>query len=263
MKKFLLFSMAACMSIVMSAQCDNDYDFGEVEFGVAPDPALGEEFDQAVINEFYSDTINLIVPLDAGVVNEAFTGFTIDSLSLDGVFVTIDSEQVDLSTIGLEIICNNNGDSPNPCTLMGGNQYCALVQGTPNIAGDLPLQINVTGYLLFLGEVQNIPFSFDGYTLTILDPNEIIDVPTSVNSVSQNIPNPFAQNTKINYSLTNSGIVTFEVSNILGEIVYEEIVQGRRGNNSIDFNGAEFESGIYLYSIEANNSKVTKKMIIR
>ena len=33
--------------------------------------------------------------------------------------------------LGLSFVLNNQGDSPNPTTLLGGNQYCALLSGTP------------------------------------------------------------------------------------------------------------------------------------
>jgi len=50
-----------------------------------------------------------------------------------------------LSELGLAVHCNNNGDSGLECSFLGGNQYCASLEGTPTMAGNFRADITVEG----------------------------------------------------------------------------------------------------------------------
>jgi plastocyanin len=50
-----------------------------------------------------------------------------------------------LSELGLAVNCNNNGDSGLECSFLGGNQYCASIEGTPTMAGNFRADITVEG----------------------------------------------------------------------------------------------------------------------
>ena len=60
-----------------------------------------------------------------------------------------------LDAVGLQVNCNNNGDSGNPCSFLGGNQYCASLTGTPSVQGSYRVDIYVTGWVTVFG----FPFS--------------------------------------------------------------------------------------------------------
>lgn len=265
MKRLLLSVFTIGLVIGAQAQCDPDYDFGEAGFGVSPDPAIGESFEEAWLGQEYEEIVHILVPTDAGDVDSTFAGLgaVIDSLQLEGVFVDIgEIEPVPLSDIGLEIECNNLGDSPDPCTMMGGTQYCAKITGIPTIAGEFPLIIGVTGYIVVFNQTQGIPVNFDQYTFVVNDNPDNIEVQTGVTSVAQNVPNPFVGTTTIKYELMNSGTITYKVSNLLGEVVYQERYQGKKGSNQFTFDGSEMNPGIYLYSVEAEGKKFTKRMVV-
>lgn len=254
----------AFVSLVYS-QCSPDYDFGDAGFGVSPDPAIGESFNEGDVGVEYEETIHILVPTDAGDVDSTFAGLgaVIDSLELNGVFVdTGGGNPVPLEDIGLNVSCNNLGDSPNACTMLGGNQYCALIDGIPTLAGEFPLIISVTGYIVVFGQTQGIPISFDQYMLIINGDPENISEQSGLTSVSQNVPNPFVNTTTIKYELQNAGSIWFKVSNLLGEIVYKEEIIGRRGENEFTYNAHELNPGIYLYSVEAEGKKFTKRMVV-
>lgn len=82
-------------------------------------------------------------------------------------------------------------------------------------------------------------------------------------SLSQNYPNPFNPSTVINFSVPKTGQVILKVYNILGQeittLVNEEITVG---SHSVRFDGSGLSSGLYLYSIEAENYRETKKMVL-
>jgi hypothetical protein len=265
MKRLLLSGLSLAIFSLSYSQCDPDYDFGEAGFGVSPDPAIGESFNEGTLGMAYEDVVHILVPTDAGDVDSTFMGLgaVIDSLELNGVFVDIgELEPVPLSDIGLQEHCNNLGDSPNECTMMGGTQYCASIDGTPTLAGEFPLIISVTGYIVVFGQTQGIPVNFDQYTLIINDNPDNINEQNGITDVAQNVPNPFVGSTSISYQLQNAGTVWFKVSNLLGEVVYQEMIQGRKGKNDFSFDGSEMNPGIYLYSVEADGKKFTKRMVV-
>jgi hypothetical protein len=82
--------------------------------------------------------------------------------------------------------------------------------------------------------------------------------------LSQNFPNPFNPSTEIKYSIPVNAYVTITVYNLLGEEVSRLINNEFKttGYYSIQFNGANFASGVYFYRIEAGNYISTKKMVL-
>ncbi len=90
-------------------------------------------------------------------------------------------------------------------------------------------------------------------------------------SLSQNYPNPFNPSTQINYDLPGSTFVTLKVYNALGEEVARLVNNEFKsaGSYSVTFDGSNFGSGIYFYSIEVRQAgsatgqlKETKKMVL-
>lgn len=264
MKKFLLFATIVSFTTSSFAQCSpDDYTFDGAQFGVSPDPLLGESFEIGYLGMAYADIIYMLVPTEAGDVDTAFAGFgTIDSLRLDAVNVSVNGNLVDISTIGLGFTCNNNGDLNDPCSFLGGEQYCADLTGTPTMAGVFPLEIAVTGWVnSFLGTIE-IPYSFTNYSITVVDPDFVTEnVKTELNAIS-NFPNPVDNSTDIVFEINKSQPVVFTVNNLLGEKVSSKNFQARRGKNTISFDASSLKAGIYLYSITAGDKKVTRRMVV-
>ena len=78
--------------------------------------------------------------------------------------------------------------------------------------------------------------------------------------LEQNYPNPFNPSTKISFSIPK---VRIDVYNILGQGVRTLLNENKTtGNYTISFNAGNLPSGIYLYSIIADNFVQTKKMIL-
>jgi uncharacterized protein (DUF1501 family) len=81
--------------------------------------------------------------------------------------------------------------------------------------------------------------------------------------VVQNYPNPFSKTTKIEYNLTRSAHVTFRLMDMLGrEITVIDRGIEEDGYYSVDFEDNSLMSGIYLYTIQADDQKITKRMLI-
>jgi hypothetical protein len=108
------------------------------------------------------------------------------------------------------------------------------------------------------------------YTQTY-DPVQV-DIGTSLNdrinsvltfSLSQNYPNPFNPNTKIEYSIPKSGHIKLKVYDILGNEVATLVNEVKSpGNYAAEFDASTFASGVYIYTIRADNFVQSKKMIL-
>jgi Secretion system C-terminal sorting domain len=79
----------------------------------------------------------------------------------------------------------------------------------------------------------------------------------------QNFPNPFNPSTQIEFTLEESGQVTLKVFNLLGKEV-STLVDSKlsAGIHSVNFDGSNLNSGVYLYTIKTDNFIRTKKMIL-
>ena len=82
-------------------------------------------------------------------------------------------------------------------------------------------------------------------------------------SLSQNYPNPFNPSTEIIYTLAKSGNITLKVYNLLGSEV-ATLVNGfmESGKHSAKFNAKDYTSGVYFYTIKADNFTSTRKMML-
>jgi hypothetical protein len=83
-------------------------------------------------------------------------------------------------------------------------------------------------------------------------------------SLQQNYPNPFNPSTTIRFNIPNTSNVTLKIYNISGQevatLVNNEVVSA--GVKEVDFNAVNLSSGIYFYTIKANDFTATKKMVL-
>ncbi len=82
-------------------------------------------------------------------------------------------------------------------------------------------------------------------------------------SLHQNHPNPFNPITEISFSLPSATHVKLEIYNIMGQLV--ATLADRRfeaGQHTIEWNGSQVASGVYLYRLRAGDFVDTKKMIL-
>jgi hypothetical protein len=81
-------------------------------------------------------------------------------------------------------------------------------------------------------------------------------------ALSQNYPNPFNPTTTFTYQLPESAHVLVKVFNSLGEemlVLVNKLQQA--GNYSLVWDASNYASGLYFYSIEADDFKHVKKML--
>ena len=81
--------------------------------------------------------------------------------------------------------------------------------------------------------------------------------------LEQNVPNPFQDNTNINFSLSNTEKISLTVYDTQGRLVDHPVNKVMNpGNHSITFNSKNLSSGFYFYRLEVGKYRLTKKMIL-
>ena len=86
---------------------------------------------------------------------------------------------------------------------------------------------------------------------------------TANSEMGQNYPNPFNPTTTIEFTMAEKDNVRLVVYSIIGQQV-AELVNGEvdAGTHKVTFSGADFSSGIYIYTLAGNTVNITKKMIL-
>ncbi|MBI9073066.1 MAG: T9SS type A sorting domain-containing protein [Melioribacteraceae bacterium] len=146
----------------------------------------------------------------------------------------------------------------------GKYQITGLVPGTYSVVSDDVnfLSEEITEITVDYSDnlTQKINLSMSDDQVTAVDDNNNIP---SAYSLDQNYPNPFNPATSISFNIVQNGNVKLEVFNILGQKVVTLLNKDMSaGYHRINFNAANLSSGIYLYSIKANDFTAVRKMTL-
>jgi alpha-glucosidase (family GH31 glycosyl hydrolase) len=123
---------------------------------------------------------------------------------------------------------------------------------------------DANGKILFIhsstGKDSAIKISIDNVLITKVSNEQ----PNEKNYyLDQNYPNPFNSDTKIKFSLSQSGYVSLKVYDVLGKIVADLINEKKNaGIYELEFNGANLPSGIYFYILRSEKINLVKKMVL-
>ncbi|MBU0476303.1 MAG: T9SS type A sorting domain-containing protein [Bacteroidetes bacterium] len=148
------------------------------------------------------------------------------------------------------------------------DSLCAFItstdQSVPNHPAVAGIQLSYDNEEMHIGEFH----PDDALSVRCVKDNVTIDVkdeqsnPTGYN-LFQNYPNPFNPSTKIKYELKTQSNVKLNITNILGENVFNAVDEIKEaGVYEYNFNAANLSSGIYFYQLNAGNFHEIKKMIL-
>ena len=123
----------------------------------------------------------------------------------------------------------------------------------------------ISGNYLFAGTEANAIWKLDVSQIIGINPINT-EIPLFY-KLHQNYPNPFNPLTKINFEIPNSKsfdeTVLLQVYDVSGRLVHTIINQKMvPGTYSVSFDGSDAASGIYFYTLEADNFRDAKKMVL-
>ena len=76
-------------------------------------------------------------------------------------------------------------------------------------------------------------------------------------------PNPANASTNVNFNLVSEGIVKIEVVNMLGQVVSTQVSKTLApGEQNIELNTSNIQTGAYLVNIISGDFKVTKPVLV-
>ncbi len=190
-------------------------------------------------------------------------------LTFEDVTITDDNADGPPSNFGEFLINDGSGDLR--VELQDGNHmYHNGWDGFNPVPGNIQIQQDgtfesISGYMYFSFSfyklVPRYNSDFVGYVGPLSVERED-GVPTEY-SLDQNYPNPFNPSTTISYSIPNSGSVVMKIYNILGQEVQTLVNQYQSvGNYKVNFDASSLTSGVYFYSIQADNFVQIKKMML-
>jgi hypothetical protein len=133
----------------------------------------------------------------------------------------------------------------------------------PDVSGFRTGPAAFGGGIAFVGAGQNRIF-YDGSNVSpvVGISNNGGEVPNAF-SLSQNYPNPFNPTTNIKFAIPEASYVTLKVYDMLGREVASLVSQEMTsGSYTVDWNAANFTSGVYFYKISAGNFTDTKRMVL-
>jgi hypothetical protein len=116
---------------------------------------------------------------------------------------------------------------------------------------------------------NELPGTYESNTVSTIASKEKLDKRILTNtekmeySLGQNFPNPFNPETKISYTIRESGLVQLKVYDVLGKEVLALVNENKEaGNYSVNFDASQLPSGVYIYRIQSGEFISSKKMIL-
>ena len=228
------------ISMQVSAQCEPDTinceDIGD------PGQFCPLHLPHAGLNVLYDETITVIPP----------GSFAFEGIQLTIIHIRIDS--VKNMPPGIDYF-------PNADILYPDTAYCIQLSGTPTEVGVDTLSIYITALVDILGGIEYQVVDDTSVSITVVEVLGSEPLKNTGFHISQNVPNPFSDFTRMAYYSPSEDRVELCVYNVLGARVHQEFEIVTPGEHHFDFDGRNLEPGIYLYRVKCSDAWFTGKLI--
>lgn len=208
---------------------------------VIPFSGLGTAVDHVDINwtSPFSVTYFAVVPI-------AYSGFNLQEVPLNAAIHSINNDNVTAKLLGIDQDYAEL-DSSDYITI----QFDSIPEPQSGWVRDFIIE---THGRYTVGNSMAKPFN-----LTMLNENQNI----YTFNLHTNYPNPFNPNTMIKYDIGKRSFVNLSIYNTLGQLIAVLVNENKQpGNYSVEFDGTNLPSGLYIYKIEASNYIDAKKMLL-
>ena len=273
------FSNATVLDMAIEVSADGE-TWEEVEVLEARDGGTGDinvnwSFHEVEINregEFYvrfgqSGSVTGSFYLDDVMVDS----FTFDEIVIDEDFEDwtafrsmrftwhIDAPGSDFSDPALSLASDRNGQA-STLTLTANQVDAALaglgIEEGASFSGEWTVTAELGDLVVFADE----PF---GINLTRILPTDTEIERAYEFTLNQNYPNPFNPATQIQFTLPETMDVRLDIYNIAGQRVATLVNEQREaGQHTVEFDGTQVASGVYIYRITAGSFVQTRKMTL-
>jgi len=246
---YIIFISLAILSFLYTntySQCTPDVNCIDTD---DPGEICPEALPNGVLNMPYNTVVTFIPPATADLGNGSVSIFKIKITEVLNLPPGLTWET---NPANAEFIVTN------PIT-----RGCALVSGTPTVAGTYPLTIKVLPYLNIFNTPVPATLQVDSTSLSItILPTANISA-NKVNSfyVLDPKPNPFTLNTKIGFYSPIASVYNLYVYDVLGNPIHFESKKANKGENYFEFLGSNLSKGVYFYTIQSSREKITKQLI--
>lgn len=201
----------------------------------------------AVLNQLYHEDFTILAP---AIYHDSATGLTIN-------LHHIKIKEIGNLPEGITWV-SNAGDS----VFLVGTYYCVLLEGTPMVAGNYPLKIEVDAYVEYLGTLYYLATVTDSTSLLMdVNPSGIHEFGKKSMMILNNSPNPFSTDLDILYFMQEPKEVTFKLFDLPGSLIYEKIIDASYGENHFIYNGSALKPGIYIFSISDRQNQYMQRII--
>jgi hypothetical protein len=249
MKKIVLLLSILISGYPAFTQCVPDPNITQP--GIYPDSATG--LAPGVVGQPYNQVIQIKVPVDTQIV---YLGFNLTA--------TIQSIQLMSFTNlppGITYACN-----PANCIFPGGSNGCVLLSGTPNAPGVYhPVAVvKTTATVVLFGQTITLTQNdtVDYYTI-VIGVTGLEEINPAVLNLGQNYPNPALNKTMIDFYTPADGEFRFRLFDLVGKEIQSQMLNVRKGINTIEVNVKDLPPGVYIYSLAGNNATLTRRFIVQ
>lgn len=218
-----------------------------------PDPENNGEvcpelLPNAMVNQTYQQEFTILAP---PAYHDSATSITIDLHHI---------KLLDVGNLPPGITWVSNTDDS---VFMVGTYYCVLMEGTPSVTGEYPLEIQVEVYINFFGTPILADTIVDSTSLAIsvIEESGLFEYGVSPIQNLEIFPNPFSSSVEFLFFLTEPEEITLEIYNLLGKRIYSETITAQLGENNLDFDGTQLNPGIYFCSFSDSRNVVSKRII--
>lgn len=249
---------------------------GYTRYGwVASSYKLGEDFVDALYNTDNrigpANTISKLLNTSYRDLNYGINVFGDPSLRVwTDSPAEISVEHPQMITLGendFSIHASSNGTGLENAlvTVVTGDEN--LYMGTTGPDGILNLDFNTgldSGVVLTVSANGYVPYQVNLATSIILDADDDNNEPLPESfELYQNYPNPANPTTTVGFNLKETGNISLELFNLLGQKVeFIERDNLPSGYNEIELNLAEYPSGVYFYRLTADDLSETRKLML-
>lgn len=271
MKK--LFTLLFCSLFLVQVSFAQDPGFYPPEGSTFNADSSAIELPEAYVGFNYDETISF---------------YASDSITIDvaGVAVALPFVSAVITNVttppGMTYSCNVES-----CAFEPGMWGEVTLSGIPDTAGNYTLDltavvtINTTPFGL-PGE-QTFPIPYDGsnpiLNFALGDDYSAINsfVPSFSVNVSNEVgveelsklsdvivaPNPASNNASFTFNNEVQQDLTFEVYDVLGNLVYSKNTSFTIGEQTLNLNTSTFKNGVYIYSLKTNHNTVVGRLLVQ